>query len=222
MKPLPVIVLSFFIVSLISCEDDNNPPNDCLKGSGSTITETKTVSSFHSIEATVVGNLYISQGPTQELTITTHPNVMAELETSVVNHVLKIGTDRCISDIEKLDVFITIPDIESITFAGVGNIESENDWDLDNLSVTFSGVGTTLLSGNTDNFNYTLSGVGDLMAFNLSTKSSSIVISGNGNAEITATENLNVVIAGNGHVSYKGNPNLTSNISGNGSVINAN
>ena len=211
------IFLVLMMVFFISC-DENDQPNNCIEGFGPTITESRTVDSFHSIDASIVGNIYITQGATQELSIVTHQNIMDELNTTVTNNTLKIDFDRCINDIDKLDIYITIPDIESIIFAGVGNIESENDWDLDNLSVIFSGVGLSNLSGTVDNFSYILSGVGDLKAFDLSTSNTNINISGNGNAEISVSDNLVVTIAGGGNVSYKGDPALTSNITGTGTV----
>ncbi len=222
MKQLLFIFSLTPFLFLFSCDDDSNGPNDCLTGSGSTITETRTVDDFAGIDAEIVGNIYLTQGSPQSLTITTHPNVMDELETEVQGDVLHIGTERCMSDIETLDIFITIPDIESVTFAGVGNIESENDWVLDNLGIVFSGVGNAYLNGSCDNFSYTLAGVGDLEAFDFITANSSINISGNGNVKITTTNQLNIVIAGNGNVSYRGDPDITSSISGNGNIIDAN
>lgn len=210
-------------VYLISCNDTEEADNkDCLRGSGSTTEEIRPVGSFIGISASIAGNLYITQGSPDELRIVTHPNLMDELQTEVNNGVLEIGFDRCTNRIERLDIYITVQELRTIIFSGVGNITGENDFNLPELSVVLSGAGNIILSGEIGEFNYTLSGYGDLKAFDLVTTKCSIIITGFGNAEITATSELDVIITGNGNVYYKGNPAITSIITGKGNILDSN
>jgi len=217
------IILIILVPFLISCGDDDDPLNgNCISGSGSTTSEIRTVDQFHSISASMVGDVFITQGTPQELRIVTHPLILEVLETEVINEELSIRFDDCIEELEILDIFITIPDIRSINFSGIGSVTSLNELNLEELTVSYSGVGETTLNGQVTNFQYSLSGIGDLKAFDLITSRSEIVISGIGNVEITALDELDVIISGNGNVSYKGDPNITSIVSGNGNVIDAN
>lgn len=228
MKYYKIFLLLIILPFLISCEntddDNNHDDNDnCLTGSGETITETPAVNSFHSIAAGIEGNVYITQGSPQSLKIVTHPNVMEEIKYEVKNEVLEIEFDRCTSGIDKLDIFVTMEDIRSVVFSGVGKITSVNDLNVDNLKVVFSGVGEINLSGEAEDFDFILSGIGDLKAFDLTTSDCSIIISGLGNAEVTVNDKLDVIIAGNGNVYYKGHPtSITHNISGTGSFTDSN
>ena len=214
---LPLIVSSL----LIACDEDDGPGN-CLNASGNTVEETRTVPAFTGISASIVGDIFITQGSPQELRITSHPSVLAELETTVDNNVLEIEIDRCVNNLERLDIFVIVPDLSLIDLAGVGNVVAQNDLDVDNLSASLSGVGNITLRGVADNFVYSSSGIGNLLAFNLTTSTASVSINGSGNAEITATNTLDVTISGIGNVFYRGNPTITSNISGSGNVIDSN
>ncbi len=213
------------LVCIISCDyknnDDNNDEN-CITGSGSTITETPAVSDFHSIACAIAGNMHITQGSPAALSIETHPDVMDELNVEVNNEVLELNFDRCINNIETLEINVTMPDISSIVFSGAGNVTSVNDLNLDELTVVLSGAGNITLSGEVDEFNYVMSGAGNLKAFDLVTSECSITISGVGNAEITVTDLLDVVIAGIGSIYYMGSPSITHNITGTGNLIDSN
>lgn len=217
------------LVFLMSCEKDgdgnNNGDNhdNCITGSGDTFNATVAVNPFHNIAAAIEGNIYITQGSPQSLKVTTHPNVFEELEIDVKNGTLEIGFDRCTSGIETLDIFITMLDIGTITFSGVGKVVTVNDINVDNLKVVYSGVGEIILNGEAEDLDFILSGVGDLKAFDLNTSDCSIIISGLGNAEITVNDKLDVIITGSGNVYYKGTPtSITHNISGTGSIIGSN
>ena len=218
-------IIFFLIFSgfLISCDESNEVNGkDCISGSGTTIEENRPISDFIGITASIAGNLYITQGNTNELRIVTHPDVMDELNTEVNNGILEIGFDRCISQIEKLDIYITFREIRSVIFSGAGNIVSENDINLAEMTVVLSGAGNIILSGEVDKFDFTLSGAGDLKAFDLVTSECIITITGLGNAEVTATDELDILITGNGNVYYKGSPSITSSITGKGRIIDSN
>jgi len=219
-----IIKLLAFVPFLISCGDDDADfrRNGCVVGSGNTTTETRTVDPFHSINASMVGDIFITQGSPQELRIVTHPLVLTVIETEVVNEELFIDFEDCVDELETLDIFITTPDIQSISFSGVGSVTSLNDFDLAELRVNQSGVGNIMLSGEVTDFHYIMSGVSDLRAFDLITTTSDIILSGVGNVEITALEELDVIISGLGDVSYKGDPIINSTISGTGNLIDSN
>lgn len=215
------------LVCLTSClfspkDDDDDNNGNCLTGSGATITETPDIGYFHSVAVGIEGNLNITQGTPAYLSIETHPNVMDELQVEVRDQVLEIDFDRCTSNIEKLEIDVTMPDINTIVFSGVGDLNGVNDFELDDLTIVLSGVGNITLSGEVDNLTCVLSGVGNLYAFDLETSHCTLTISGLVDAEITVNDQLDVVISGSGVVYYKGSPSVTSSISGTGSIVDSN
>jgi hypothetical protein len=68
----------------------------------------------------------------------------------------------------------------------------------------------------------TISGSGNVHAFDMLTHLTSVTISGSGTCEVTADSVLNVNISGSGDVYFKGYPTLNSSISGSGTIHNAN
>jgi len=218
----------FFTIAIIpgftlvmSCGDDDNNSN-CLNGSGNTVSETRMVDTFNSVTAAIVGNVFITQGSPQELRIVTHQNVLDELITTVSSGTLEMRFDRCQDNIATFDVFITMEDIESVIQAGVGNITSQNDWNVDNLAVTLAGVGNMDLSGNVNDLNINLAGVGDVKTYNIPTSTCTVTLVGVGDVEVTVTTTLNVILSGVGDVKYRGSPNVNASITGTGNVIDDN
>ena len=65
-------------------------------------------------------------------------------------------------------------------------------------------------------------GVGNVNAFDMTSKSCTILSEGFGGVEVTVTEDLWASVSGFCKVFYKGYPSITTNISGTGKLINAN
>ena len=71
-------------------EDENIGPTtgQSVTASGNLVSETRTVDSFHSISANIVGRIFLTQGSLQELRIETPQNILDVLKTEVNNGVL--------------------------------------------------------------------------------------------------------------------------------------
>ena len=102
--------------------------------------------------------------------------------------------------------------------AGVGDI-NVGSVTATELRVTLSGTGTVNMGGgSTESSRYTLAGAGDIKAVKLTSKLTTVAISGMGNAEVNATTTLDTDISGVVDVRYTGQPKLTNKSSGVGSV----
>ena len=217
-----------------SCDNDVNvnfpeypnfPPDgtNCLEGEGSVISEARTpTDDFNSIDSFIFADILLTQGPAEDIILEGQRNIIDQINTDVVNDELRLTLDRCVSISEAVTVDITIPEIENITLMGVGNVIAQNDLDLTELEINFSGVGDFRLRGTSENLEITFTGVGDINAFDLTTDICDINMSGVGNVEVFVNDELNVTITGAGNVYYRGNPTITSNITGTGSLIDAN
>ncbi len=87
------------------------------------------------------------------------------------------------------------------------------------LDLRVSGASAIRLRGQVDEQTISMSGAGDLEAYDLVSKYCRIDLSGIGSAEIYVENELEANISGIGSISYRGNPNkVHDNISGLGKI----
>lgn len=86
------------------------------------------------------------------------------------------------------------------------------------LTGSITGNGTFDLAGQVDTASFTITGNGDVNAFDLQSNRSVCVVTGHGDMDIWATDGLKTVITGMGKIKYKGDPEVSQNINGFGSV----
>ena len=79
------------------------------------------------------------------------------------------------------------------------------------------------LIGICDEFDYTISGSGDINSFDLISDRGFVEINGSGDTEVFVNEFLSVKITGSGDVLFKGNPDeIISDITGSGDLRDVN
>jgi hypothetical protein len=217
--------------------DDDDDFFNCVNGNGPIVTQEFFLSNFDGIDLELPARVFIRQGPEQEVIIEGKPNILDEIELDVRNGIWVIETDRCVNDIDVLNIFITMPEIRSLSISGSGSIESDeflevDDIDLrisgsgdinlgliaDDIEVDIPGSGDIVLEGTADDLDINISGSGDIRAFGLEADDIFIRISGSGDAELNVISSLTVRISGSGDVEYIGNPSLDIEISGSGDV----
>ena len=222
------IILTFwvipFILLLASCEFDHYDEDGrpCLRGEGSTIREDREVGSFQGISTAFTGNIFIRQDSTSKVILEARENIIGEIKTEVVDDILEVSLDRCVNNLGQIDLYVTMPNIKSITLTGSGNIRNDNDLKLGDLEVNIAGSGNATLSGEVDNLDVTVTGSGNMHLFELLSNRSHVIITGSGNVEVSTRDELIVTITGSGTVFYKGNPEISSQITGSGNIINRN
>ena len=219
--------------------DFNDGP--CVRGNRSTVSRDLNLPNFTGISLEIPAEVILTQGDTRRVTVEGESNVIAEIRTSVRNGVWEIEFDHCVRDFDNLVIYITMPDIRSLSISGTGSITSKNillvnDINLsisgtgkidagieaDDIFSRISGTGDLFLEGKANNLEHTISGVGDLQAFKLLTRSADIRVSGTGDSEVTVSDNLKVRISGSGDVYYRGKPQIEVSVSGSGRLVNAN
>lgn len=209
-------------------------------GSGRSVTETRAVSNFNAVEFAFIGDLAITQGAEESLTITGDDNIVTLIRTTVRDGVLRIdaGAANVGRPIVPLRYALTVKNLDSLSLSGLGNIEMASlegrnlalslsgagSLTIDNLTATdlavsLSGLGSANLSGEVNKQAATVSGAGSYYAADLRSQAAAIQISGLGNAEVWVVETLSADISGAGSIEYKGAPQVVQQISGLGSVI---
>ena len=94
-----------------------------------------------------------------------------------------------------------------VAIAGSGDVKL-NDVKAAFSKVSVAGSGTVVLSGSTQEAEYSVAGSGDLFASDFVAKKVSASVFGSGDIKCHATDFLKVRTSGSGSVGYKGNPEL--------------
>jgi len=78
------------------------------------------------------------------------------------------------------------------------------------------------LSGSTTDFDVTISGSGDIKAYDLEADNVDATVSGSADIKVTARKMLKARVSGSGDISYKGNPQkVDTKTSGSGDITKA-
>lgn len=227
--------LTLAALGLTGCDDD-----DVIRGRGDTVTKFRVVSTFDAVEVNGDFEVYLTQGPGQEVRLEGQENVLDAITTQIDGRELEIKFKPFVNvrNHKPIRVYITNPTLTGVELSGSSRAEGQTPWTVDNLNLRvsgsgsmalevreanavdsrISGSGTLSLSGDAEDFESEISGSGDVRAFSLVTKRADAKISGSGNCELTVTQSLNARISGSGNVRYRGEPVVNVSVSGSGKV----
>lgn len=212
-----------------------------VKGNGNIITEKRTTSNYNGIRSSGSFHVLLVNGKEGEITLKGEENILPLIETIIENNTLKIRFQKNTNVRTTKKVIITVPvtDIETITLAGSGNIESKNILKGENIITKLSGSGSINLVANTKeinaeitgsgninlegtavHFNIKITGSGDVKAYELQAEEVQIKITGSGSVKANVSKRIAAKITGSGNVYYQGNPKyVNSKTTGSGSII---
>jgi hypothetical protein len=188
-----------------------------VKGSGNVKSETRTLNDFSSIALTGQGEVNVTQGDADSVTIEAEDNILPELTTIVSGHRLTLGTHAFIRPTKPVRYTITMKELVNLELSGAGNVNASQLHE-QAVGVTLSGAGNIKLSGQVEHEEVAIAGAGNLDASALVAKSANVAITGAGNAVVSATDELDARISGMGTLEYLGSPKLTQNITGLGHI----
>jgi hypothetical protein len=221
---LALLAVSLF---LTSCQES-------LSGNGIVQRDKRAVDVFDEIDISGQFNVYVRQGADPGLIIETDENFLPFIKSEVSGDRLKIWGEKHFTGYDKLDVYITTREIKEIDLSGAvvltgsktlrskklevdasGAAEINMEVQCEKFYFDGSGACTITLTGICEEAHYDLSGAGEIEAFDLQTRSTSIDMSGAASANVYVTDKLNVHVSGAGEVNYKGKPKeIKQDISG--------
>jgi predicted small secreted protein len=212
------------------------------QGSGRVITEKRQVSGFNAVSFSGMGDLTLSQGNQETLTIEAEDNIMPHIITEVRGGTLYISQDQSarqnwIQPSRPIRFNLAVKNIHSFDLSGAGTIQSAS-LKADSLSLNVSGAGNIKLdhvevsdltsgisgagdidiAGKAARQDIHMSGIGNYRTGSLQAQSATVEISGAGNATLWVKDSLSANISGAGSIDYYGNPQVRKTISGVGSV----
>jgi hypothetical protein len=213
-----------------------------IQGSGKIVVENRSVRDFDRVNLVGSGEVEITQGEEEALTVEADDNFMRYIRTEVKNGTLILGFTKEAGSLKlrpsRPIVFeLSLEQLSEVEILGSGNITSEEinadrfeikiagsgavsiaELNADFLEVQILGSGDVELGGKVEEQTVVISGSGNCNTAELRSYKAEISIPGSGNADVWATENLEVRIFGSGNVGYYGNPEVDINIGGSGDV----
>lgn len=168
---------------------------------------------------------------------TTDEDVFDDLIVEDAGNELRIEMDREWYNYDRINLYISFPDLEKLKIEGGANVKTNGYLDLNHVflhveggakidlklkaeEVRVVGEGGVLfeLNGVTDRLEVSISGAGHVDARELKARDVVFRIEGFGTGSVHAVKNLDVTINGVGKVRYKGDPKVSQYIDGLGSV----
>ncbi|MEQ8908430.1 MAG: head GIN domain-containing protein [Vicingaceae bacterium] len=216
---------------------------NCEEGKGPVVEKTIEVKNFEELELSGSHTVYLSQGNTQSVKIKAQENLIELLNTQVEGGEWDIHFKKCVKSKEKIEFYVTVPNLNEIAIEGSGEIIGKTPFESDKMELEISGSGEIhvelvnvkeldseingsgdlKLSGTTKNHEIEINGSGDVDAYDLQTDNTKVEINGSGDVKINVSYELNVEVNGSGDVYYKGDvKNIHTEVNGSGEINQAN
>jgi len=161
---LKILYVLLLITLFYACKKENRC--DCIKRTGSIITETRVINGFDQVYVEDNLNVFITQDSTFEVKVEAGENIVPLIETSVTDGTLHIrNKNRCNwarSYKKPFNVYIKMPVIKYITSDGTGNIKGLNTITTDAFDVQTKNSGNIELTVNNLKVTSHMHGSGDL------------------------------------------------------------
>jgi len=211
-------------------------------GEGDLQTETRNITDFSGVSASIGGKIYYKIDPVYKVEITAQRNILDVIQATKINGhlLLKIKDGVRIKSNEEIIVNISAPTADYFHLSGTGDLIATGniigtDIDMsisgtgnltvssvsigDKLKAAISGTGNiNLLAGTAKNEELKISGSGKLLLEGVAAENAETTISGSGDIKISVSQKLDATISGSGSVYYHGNPLISTDISGSGRV----
>lgn len=239
MKNFLFLILAFFLIS--SC---GYMGGEHIDGNGNWKTSERTVNSFDAVDVSGAVDVRITQGDIKPVKVEIDENLQDYIEVFVQSGVLVVKTKSGynIDPSKEMIIYITAPKYKSIEVSGAcklstqGKINNPEPLDVDitgageiNMELNaprtrlgISGAGSAVIVGETKEFELDISGAGKARCFDFKSETTTVDLSGAGDAEVFASVKLDASASGAGTIHYKGNPSSVSdNKSGAASISKA-
>lgn len=234
MKPSVLFSAAMVALSLAGCINVSNWRT--VEGSGQVVTENRPVSDFHQVALGGSGELTLTQGAEETLTIEADDNLLPLIKSEVSNGHLWIGTREVnLRPTKRIRYHLQVKNLDGLNLSGSLNAQAKNlktehldmgisgsgniridHLEAKRLSCHVSGSGNFTLAGKVDEQSIQISGSGNQQAGDLKCREAEVAIAGSGHAELWVEKQLNVSISGSGSVDYYGKPQADIHTAGSG------
>jgi hypothetical protein len=209
-----------------------------VTGDGRVVSEAREVGQFNEVSVSGSGELSVSQGSEESLSIETDENLLPLIKSEVSNGHLWIGPrDVNLRPSKSICYKLKLKNLNALELSGSVNakaaaIKTEDlalrvsgsgriqvaQLEAKQLSAHISGSGATAAAGEVVRQDIHISGSGSHRAPELKCSQAEARISGSGHATLLVKDALSAHISGSGGVEYYGSPQVTRQVSGSGQV----
>jgi hypothetical protein len=211
-------------------------------------TETREVSGFDRVALAGFGDMVITQGEEESLTIEASPEILGRIKTEVMDSTLTIRFTRNWLDWMgevlssgfagmRVRFDLRVKELAGLAITGagrvqVGNVKADHlalelrgagqlsieSLEAERLEIDLSGAGQIKVGGRVTEQTVRLTGAGSYDAPNLESQRAKATLTGLGGATLWVVEDLEATIRSIGSVSYYGAPQVSKSITGIGSL----
>lgn len=210
-----------------------------LRGSGNVISEEREVPFFNEVSVSGAIDLFVTMGEEFSVTVEADDNLMEKIITEVSDSRLNIYTKRGfnIRNYDKMDVYITVPQLiyigasgasdvvlenvlqgESLTVNSSGASDIQGSVNVGYLNVNCSGASDAKLSGVAATLEAELSGSSDMKSYDLMCDHVVVKLSGASNMNVTANKSITGSTSGASDLNVKGGASIDVSSSGASSI----
>lgn len=212
-----------------------------IKGNGNITTQSRTVSSFETVDVSGALDVYVSQDSQFSVKLEGDENLLPYIVIEQNGSTIEVKTKNGVNlkPTSHLKIFVAAPNYRRIEVSGACDIIGEEklvnktpisfdisgagevkmELDAPEVTAGISGSGTVKLSGETRKVKLNLTGAADAHCFDLKAEDVEVDISGAGDADVFASLRLDASVSGAGSVQYRGGAtDISQHVSGAGSV----
>jgi hypothetical protein len=170
--------------------------------------QSRTVSSYDSINVRGPFDLEIVAGKAPSLKISGDGHLFDRIKTEVVDGRLNITFKAENKNLEIKDlphIRVTLPTLRQLTEEGAGQTVL-TDIDSKRLDINYKGAGRLAASGRVQDLKLEARGVGEVDVKDLIAQDASVDFEGVGDVQIYASRRLDIMVGGMGNLTYYGKP----------------
>jgi Protein of unknown function (DUF2807). len=198
-RNLSLLLILFFFIPSLAC---GSLTTNSVTGSGNIITKTIDVGKFDRVTLEGFGDIYITQGQSESLSVQTDDNIIPLLEMQVRGSELRLGMKQGmdVNPTQSITYQLTVSELNNVTLAGSGNFYLEPVKSGD-LTVSIPGSGNIDIKGlNAGKLSIDLGGSGNITIENINAKTVDASIKGSGDIKLGGNANTqNMTIDGSGN-----------------------
>lgn len=209
-----------------------------FRDAGAQITQDRQIQNVSAVRLLTSGNLTITVGSPEKLTVTAGTNQQVGLTSQVIDGTLILDNKSSNTISGDISYALTVPPVDSLELSGSGNANGSgvlranatltvtgsgsadlSGLDLTGLTVDLSGSGGAKLAGKATTSRVTLTGSGDYDGSALASEQAEVESDGSGSVMIDVSGKLSATSSGSGDITYTGNPaQVAKNSSGSGQI----
>jgi len=223
MKSLKSLAAALVIIAISSCTHAQFFRT--VEGHGNVVTKERKTDDFTGIKVSSGIDVYLKQGNNESVSVEADQNLHEYILTEVRGGVLNVYSEYNIRHAERMRVYVTMKEINSVKTTSAGDVIGETPINTDRLELSASSAGDIKLevhakkididisssgdisvTGETDVLRADLSSAGDLNAYDLRSREADVSVSSAGDADVYASERITARASSAGDINYKGDP----------------